>query len=502
MKNISVRSALCLLLAAVLCLTTLPVSARAEEDGEIRNSEFGIRNEEGSEIPEPEPEAQAAEEIDAGSGGEETADPEEAEASMPAAETAADPDGMSAEDLPETTIPSGTEEKLQKVESPEPEEELPVPEEDPVLHPDPFFDGASNEQTIFAFLTGEMGFNTAAACGILASIACESSFDPHASGDSGSSYGIIQWHAERFTNLKNYCAKNGYDYTTLEGQLHFLQYELQDSYYSTVRNKLRSCANTADGAYQAGYDWCYYFERPGNTETVSKYRGNLARDTYWPKYAGSAPTPIETQKPEPVTLRTVTFDACGGSTAAAVTVTPGAEIGPLPSTAREGFQFTGWYSRQNGSGEQLTAYTVITQDVTYYACWIPLPVPVTSFTVSYDAVGGTGAPLPQTKTAGELLTLTKTKPSRAGYVFLGWAETAGASAARYQSGDTYGADKDITLYAVWGRAGDADGDGAVTCADAASVLRGTALASADITGDGSVTHLDAVQILRRMAGLS
>jgi len=153
------------------------------------------------------------------------------------------------------------------------------------------FATSTNESSIYDFLTNTMGMNTAAACGILANIFCESGFNPNASGDNGTSYGICQWHdtstgVGRYTNLKNYCQKNGYDYTTITGQLWYLRYELTTSYTSTF-NYLKTVSNDSTGAYNAGYRWCYYFEVPGNKDVVSVNRGNLAKDNYWPKYSGS-----------------------------------------------------------------------------------------------------------------------------------------------------------------------------------------------------------------------
>ena len=71
-----------------------------------------------------------------------------------------------------------------------------------------------------------------------------------------------------------------------------------------------------------------------------------------------------------------------------------------------------------------------------------------SWTVSYDANGGSGAPSPQTKWAGDTLTLSKTVPTMANYGFLGWATSSGG-AASYQPGDTYATDAALALYAVW-----------------------------------------------------
>lgn len=71
-----------------------------------------------------------------------------------------------------------------------------------------------------------------------------------------------------------------------------------------------------------------------------------------------------------------------------------------------------------------------------------------SHTVSFNANGGTGAPGNQTKWYGTVLTLSTVKPTRTNYEFLGWS-TSATGAAEYQPGGQYGADADVTLYAVW-----------------------------------------------------
>ena len=142
---------------------------------------------------------------------------------------------------------------------------------------------SSNTTIVFNYLVDELKMNSAAACGVLANIYYESGFDPHMEGDNNTSYGICQWHADRKTNLINYCKSNNLDYTTLEGQLAFLKYELVNS-YSKIFNYMLDEKNTADGAYDAGWYWCYNFEVPANRETVSVTRGNLAKNTYWEQY--------------------------------------------------------------------------------------------------------------------------------------------------------------------------------------------------------------------------
>lgn len=71
-----------------------------------------------------------------------------------------------------------------------------------------------------------------------------------------------------------------------------------------------------------------------------------------------------------------------------------------------------------------------------------------SYTVSYNANGGSGAPANQTKWYGTALTLSSTKPTRTGYTFQGWA-TSASGAVAYKAGGSYTGNAALTLYAVW-----------------------------------------------------
>ena len=144
----------------------------------------------------------------------------------------------------------------------------------------------TNQKIIFRYLTETMKLPPAAACGVLANIERESDFNPHATGDSGTSYGICQWHKTRFTALKRYCKKYKMDYRTITGQLKYLRYELKTSYPGVLRF-LKHVSNDPYGAYQAGYYWCYHFERPAKYLTGSVTRGNLAKSRYWKKFGAA-----------------------------------------------------------------------------------------------------------------------------------------------------------------------------------------------------------------------
>ena len=140
-----------------------------------------------------------------------------------------------------------------------------------------------NANYVFAYLTERLGYTEAAACGIMANIRCESTFNPHAWNAGGGSYGLCQWTGGRYGRLRNWCGSNGFDYTTIDGQLAYLEYELEN-HYPRVEEYLRSVENTADGAYDAGQYYCYHFEAPASRGSVSVYRGGLASGTFWESY--------------------------------------------------------------------------------------------------------------------------------------------------------------------------------------------------------------------------
>lgn len=144
--------------------------------------------------------------------------------------------------------------------------------------------GLANETIIYQFLRQELGLNAAAACGILANIQDESYFNPQASAlDTGGthSFGICQWNSGygRLNELASWCAANGYDFRSLEGQLRFLQHELSQGYGF---DQLKAYPNTAYGAGQAAYHFASVYERC--TPVRWSPRLVLARDTYWPVY--------------------------------------------------------------------------------------------------------------------------------------------------------------------------------------------------------------------------
>ena len=155
------------------------------------------------------------------------------------------------------------------------------------------YTNTENERKIYEFAINKLGASEAVASAILANIYCESGFNPTATAmesDGYISYGICQWHKGRYDALKSYCTENGLDYTTLDGQLSYLKYELENGERAAY-SKVRDVPNTAEGAYTASYNWAKYFERCA--KVYYERRASLARDSFWPLYGGETPSDME-----------------------------------------------------------------------------------------------------------------------------------------------------------------------------------------------------------------
>ena len=113
---------------------------------------------------------------------------------------------------------------------------------------------------------------------------------------------------------------------------------------------------------------------------------------------------------------------------------------------RTGYDFLGWSTSNSAitASYQPGGSITISANTTLYAVW-----KAQTFTVSYNANGGSGAPASQTKTYGVTLTLSSTTPTRTGYNFLGWSTSSSATTATYSAGGSYTTNAAATLYAVW-----------------------------------------------------
>ena len=148
------------------------------------------------------------------------------------------------------------------------------------------------------------------------------------------------------------------------------------------------------------------------------------------------------------TSYTVTYNANVGSGAPGSQTKWKDQTLTLSSTkpTRTGYSFLGWSTSSSATSATYSAGGSYTANsaVTLYAVW-----KANTYTVSYNANGGSGAPGNQTKTYGVTLTLSSTKPARTNYTFKGWGTSASATTVSYAAGASYTKNAAITLYAVW-----------------------------------------------------
>ena len=144
---------------------------------------------------------------------------------------------------------------------------------------------------------------------------------------------------------------------------------------------------------------------------------------------------------------TITYDVTGGSGTPSSQIKWYNETITLSSVipVKTGHTFVNWCTNTTGTGTKYNPGDEYSSNanMTLYAIWS-----ANTYTVSYNANGGTGAPANQTKTYGVNLTLSSTKPTRTNYNFLGWSTSADGGVV-YNSGGVYSANAATTLYAVW-----------------------------------------------------
>ena len=148
-----------------------------------------------------------------------------------------------------------------------------VREEDYEVVPD--YSQMDAETAVTTYLRREMKLNQAAIQGILANMEYESDFSPTAWGDDGTSYGLCQWHESRCRSLFLFCQENGYAPDSVIGQMRYLEQELNED-YPELLTYLQTVENSAVGAYNAAWYWCWYYEIPAQREEQAILRGEQA----------------------------------------------------------------------------------------------------------------------------------------------------------------------------------------------------------------------------------
>ncbi len=120
-----------------------------------------------------------------------------------------------------------------------------------------------------------------AAAGILVNIQFESGFDPEKEGDGGDAYGICQWRGERKRQMVKFCLDNDFSPSSMDGQLAFLVHDLKENYIYPY-DLVRLTPNSWEGAMDAAYNFCAYYEVPADPDAESADRVELCDVLYYP----------------------------------------------------------------------------------------------------------------------------------------------------------------------------------------------------------------------------
>ena len=147
--------------------------------------------------------------------------------------------------------------------------------EDYVEEEDSRINGNEVVKYIYKSLRDYFGFNHAAACAVIANARHESNFNSTVVGDGGTSYGIFQWHAGRWSNLKTWCTENGYNWENADGQMAYFKHELETG-YKDVLDHLLALEDSDVGAFDGAYYMCVHFEKPADTYGQANSRGKEA----------------------------------------------------------------------------------------------------------------------------------------------------------------------------------------------------------------------------------
>lgn len=229
--------------------------------------------------------------------------------------------------------------------------------------------------------------------------------------------------------------------------------DVDDARYVSGRNVLSYTSQNSDNQ-----KWIFrkdkndlngrYFISPlkSNSAVLDVYNGNKSNGTnvqIWTYNQGSA------QKIEFELPYTISYNAAGGSEAPSSQKKDYGKTLTLSTKkpTRSGYTFLGWSTSKTATSPTYSAggsYSA-NADVTLYAVWEAN----NTYTLTYNANGGSGAPSNQTKTYGQTLTISTTKPTRSGYTFKSWNTKADGSGTTYSSGASYTANANVTLYAQW-----------------------------------------------------
>ena len=164
---------------------------------------------------------------------------------------------------------------------------------------------------------------------------------------------------------------------------------------------------------------------------------------------------------------TVAYNANSGSGTMVDSASPyqsGATVTTLSNafTAPSGKTFNGWNTQPDGSGTHYSVGQtfVINSDVTLYAQWTDSNIPAGTFTVAYNANGGSGTMVDSAspyQSGATVITLSNAFTAPSGKTFNGWNTRPDGSGTHYSAGQPLVINNSLILYAQWRALGGGSG---------------------------------------------
>ena len=175
---------------------------------------------------------------------------------------------------------------------------------------------------------------------------------------------------------------------------------------------------------------------------------------------------------------TVTFDDRGATTPVnpetKMVIPPATTIDALPTAPeKSGFVFGGWFTEPAGAGDEFTAGTTVTGNITVYAKWNN----AYSYTVTFNDHGATTSVNPSSKTVAYPATkidALPTPPEKTGCLFVGWNTSEDGTGDEFTAGTTVSGN--ITVHAIW-----------VSCSSVANNRTGAGIGDVVLSNRATVT---------------
>ena len=204
-------------------------------------------------------------------------------------------------------------------------------------------------------------------------------------------------------------------------------------------------ACTRSGTVELTFDNLNGSAQKSMTREYAIFVGNSKSNSLLESYHHQLETTFTLSKKSCTTTKTVRLNANGGTVSpASKVVTCGSTYGTLPTPTRTGYDFDGWYTRET-SGTKVDKNTAVgtAPPATLYARWKGK-----TYTVSFNANGGTVGTASKTVTYGSKYYSLPYPTRTGGYTFDGWyTQKNGGTKVDENTKVTTAANH--TLYAHW-----------------------------------------------------